>query len=104
MASITCGNCGKTHYTAADVRACYAGTLVTCTWMMEVRGEDGFYVVECGGAVTEDARGYECEFGHSHVYAEVRHREGWDYASDAEEADMMRRHLLGAVGPDGASI
>jgi hypothetical protein len=104
MPSITCGNCQGTHHSVEAVRRCHAGTAWACTWLLERWGEDGMYVVECGALSWEDERGYGCEAGHTHVYAEVRHAEGWDYASDAEEADIMRKNGLDAVGPDGGSI
>lgn len=104
MPHITCGNCGNTHFAVATVRDCFAGTTWPCTWLVEVWREGECYPQECGAASWENERGYECEAGHSHVYAEVRDREGWDYASDAEEAEMMRRNGLDAVGPDGGSI
>lgn len=36
-------------------------------------------------------RGYTCEAGHDHVYAEVRDREGWEYAEDEDEARQLAR-------------
>lgn len=103
-----CGNCHDRHHEVATVRACYAGTTWKCTWLVRAgHTEDGDEIIrECGAASTElpDDRGYTCEAGHSHIYCEVRAAEGWDYASDAEEAQMMRRYGLDAVGPDGGSI
>ena len=95
MASITCGNCHETHRSVEGVRVCHAGKGWCCTWLLERHGEDGLYVVECGALSWEDERGYGCAAGHDHVYAEVRDAEGWDYASDAQEAEMMRRNGLG---------
>lgn len=81
-----------------------------CGWAVErlvggywVDDEDGPWFIEaeriveeCGATATEDARGWSCEAGHSHVFAEVRHAEGWEYAEDAEEA---RRLTMAGVAP-----
>lgn len=104
---IRCGHCKAAHANVDAVRACSTGSeFWACGWLVVVgRNEDGEEIIrECGAESWSDDRGYQCAFGHSHVYAEVRGREGWDYASDAEEATHMRRNGLDAVGPDGGSI
>lgn len=106
--TIRCGGCKGSHGTVDAVRACCAGSeFWACTWLVQVgHDEDGAVIRECGAESweMEGGRGYECAFGHSHVSAEVRAAEGWDYASDAEEATRMRRNGIDAVGPDGGSI
>lgn len=75
-----------------------------CSWGVE-RVLGGFYagddedswveaydaVVPCGAPVTEDARGWACDAGHSHVFGEVRFAEGWDYAEDEGDARNLTR-------------
>ena len=72
-----------------------------CGWMVEHRGQWVEYEVEpgewygewtepgvreCGAKVTETDRGWTCDAGHGHVFMEVRHAEGWDYAEDDGDA------------------
>lgn len=106
MASITCGKCFKTHASTIAVKACYGGADIgPCTWLVErtftyedpetgeVWGfEDGPQIVDCGAETIYTNRGYECAAGHSHVNAEVRFAEGWDYAEDAEEAARLSKY------------
>jgi hypothetical protein len=106
---IRCGGCQGRHDAVEAVRACCAGSEIwRCEWLVRAgRTEDGDEIIrECGAESWEmpGGRGYECACGHSHVNAEFRRAEGWDYASDAEEAWHMRKYGLDAVGPDGASI
>jgi hypothetical protein len=83
-----------------------------CTWLVD-HGytEDGDPILrDCGAPsrvlVTEDGaeRGYECDAGHSHVYAEHRANEGWDYADSPEEAARLRKNGVDAVSMRGDSI
>lgn len=104
---ILCGHCQGRHDSIEAVRVCAAGgELWACTWLVSVgRDEDGGEIIrECGAESYGNDRGYECAGGHSHVYAEYRAAEGWDYASDPVEAEALRRNGIDAVGPDGGSI
>jgi hypothetical protein len=104
---IRCGHCKGTHATVDVVRVCSTGAeFWPCSWLIVVgRDEDGEEIIrECGAESWDDDRGWQCAAGHSHVRDEVRVREGWDYASDAEEAFHLRRNGIDAVGPDGGSI
>lgn len=106
---IRCGHCQGRHDSVDAVRACAAGSEIwPCTWLVRVGlDEDGGHIIrECGAESWEmpAGRGYECAAGHSHVSMEARWAEGWDYASDAEEATVMRKNGIDAVGPDGGSI
>lgn len=103
------------HRTAAEVRECYlaahdkaAGTEVwECGWLLEGRYDDGTtYAYPCDAPTryTDEHGSYECLSGHGHVPAEVRQAEGWDYASDAEEAAYLRRNGVDAVSALGDSI
>jgi len=87
-----CGKCKGRHHAVAQVRACCAGT--ACTWMIQDGvNEDGeAVIVDCGYPTTYDARGWRCEAGHEHVRDEVRHGEGWDYASDEGEAELLAKY------------
>ena len=61
---------------------------------------------ECGGLawfLPED-RGYTCEYGHDHIYAEVRHHEGWDYAADPEEVGLLAGRGIQPVAMNGGGI
>lgn len=104
MATITCGNCAATHRSVATVRACYAGEVTPCDWLVErsiyaiypdvepaelADYDEGPQVVPCGAASWADERGWYCEDGHSHIWSEVRHAEGWEYAADPLEAKLL---------------
>jgi hypothetical protein len=122
--SVRCGSCKGRHATTAQVFACYvAAGLVEgwflCTWMVRHserctdRGiytddgefimcgacEDGGYQVEDCGAparLLEDGTGFECMAGHSHIDAEARQAQGWEYAEDRYEA---KRLVMAGVEP-----
>lgn len=105
---ITCGHCGNTHRDVDTVRACSQGmTVLPCTWLVERHGFDDDtgerweIIVDCGAAAVHDDRGFECEAGHSHVGADVAYAEGWDYASDEEEAYHRARYGHESRLPDG---
>jgi len=119
--TIKCGNCGSSHATVLMVKACYGvDGLFLCTWMVEHRTqcrvpldqdcgwcEDGGRNVEDCGAVawpTHNGRGFACGRGHSHVAAEVRAEEGWDYAEDADEAAQLARAGVRPVDMEGRSF
>lgn len=110
--SVRCGNRnlhGKVetyHADVAAVKACFLGDGV-CTWVVSVghHPEDGDeLLLECGYALHVTDRGWTCDGGHEHVTAEVRQAEGWDYASDEEEATQLRKHGVDAVAMNGGSI
>lgn len=83
------------HGTIEEVRACFRGETWACTWLLgrTEYTEDGpmLRTWECGAASWHLAgdRGYTCEAGHEHVYAEVRADEGWEYAEDEDEARRL---------------
>jgi hypothetical protein len=104
MPSITCGKCGQTHGAVEIVRACAAGNTFPCPWLVD-RGynEDGESVItECEALAWGSDRGFECEAGHGHVYAEVRVREGWEYAEDRDEAAALAKVGVMPVQMDGS--
>jgi hypothetical protein len=106
---IICGNCEQRHAEVATVRACYAGDVFPCAWLVEdaYRDQDGFIersLVECGAAAVGDERGWHCEAGHDHVNAETRAAEGWDYASDMEEAAGRAKYGHASVLADGKAF
>ena len=106
MAAITCGKCKATHASVAAVKACFAGaTIAPCNWLVERThwyqdpetgdwwgGEDGPSIEDCGAEAIYTDRGFECAAGHSHVTAEIRWAEGWDYAEDAGEAARLTKY------------
>jgi hypothetical protein len=104
------------HRSVDEVRACFeaalaeaAGTDVwPCGWLMEARYSDGSrYSLPCEAPTrfTDDRGSFECAAGHSHVPAQVRWEQGWDYAEDAEEAAYLRGRVgIDAVAMDGTGI
>jgi len=102
MASILCGNCRETHRLVESVWYCYQGkTISRCDWLVERQSEDGPVIVECGADAIWDDWGFECAAGHSHVTAEQRRAEGWDYAEDDMEAKRMAAHGIVPMQMDG---
>jgi hypothetical protein len=100
MPNIICGKCKELHHSAAAVKACYAGNLHVCDWLVkgfegwddgEGYGESWEVIVPCGAEAIVDSRGFTCSVGHSHVYAEIRYAEGWEYAEDANEASRLAK-------------
>lgn len=96
-----CGNCKGRHNRAVEARACYAGNLFDCGWLVLQHTEDGPVEVECGAPAIQTDRGWSCQRGHSHVYAEVSHREGWGYAEDGFEAWNLESRGVVAMQMDG---
>lgn len=105
---IRCGNRAKHatrtyHETIEGVRACHRGETWACTWLngRTEHTEDGPVLVtsECGALAypLPGDRGYTCEAGHEHIYAEVRADEGWEYAEDQDEAQRLERNGVRAV-------
>lgn len=104
---------GQTFETVWAARKVFEGfelAPVPCSWAVEYipapienpeTGEVEFYddpwplVRDCGAEVVFYERGWACAAGHSHVYAEVRDREGWDYAED--EGDVRTLAAAGKV-------
>lgn len=97
-----CGNCKGSHTQAIEGRACYAGDLFTCDAGVLAHGEDGPYERPCGAPAIATDRGFFCLAGHSHVNAEVRAQEGWDYAHDPFEARQLMRAGTFPVTMDGS--
>ncbi len=96
MSKIKCGNCKATHGSVEAVRLCYGGaTIEPCYWLIEgwIEDFDGGHkaIIECGADAIYDGRGFECVAGHSHVAADVRQAEGWDYAEYRGEAAALVR-------------
>lgn len=103
------------HSTVAEVAECYAAaqderkgaTVWPCGWLMEARHDDGSpYDVPCEAPTrfTDDRGSYECSLGHTHVPAELRMEQGWDYAADEGEAILLRKYGVQAVAMDGTGI
>lgn len=97
------------HATIDAVRACYLESETwPCTWLMSyTHPEDGeIRTVECAGLswFLLDNRGYICEHGHEHIYAEVRAVERWDYAADPEEAGLLAGRGVRPIAMDGTAI
>lgn len=117
--TIRCGNravhAETTHHeSVAAVRACHRGETHPCNWLIEIPAgwvpeiEDWMEarVEECGATSweLEDGRGWTCAAGHEHISAEVRDREGWDYADGPEEARRLAKVGVASVGMDGRPI
>lgn len=103
---IRCGHCQKRHRCVALVKACAAGELFACNWLVFDQGEDGPFTRDCGADAwyTHDGRGWECDRGHSHVDAETRAAQGWDYADGPVEARRLAEAgvfpmLMDGTGP-----
>lgn len=87
---ITCGKCRGTHHAVATVRSCYDGAEIRpCDDLVQILGEDGPMIIECGEEATWTDRGFTCSGGHSHVLCDVRRAEGWEYAEDAYDAAVI---------------
>lgn len=94
--AFTCGHCKAPHASPAVARACHEGRVTPCGWLVErvvgwvdeETGDSDYAQVEgdCGADAVHTDRGWSCEAGHSHVTAETRHAEGWDYAESYGEA------------------
>jgi hypothetical protein len=81
-----------------------AGDTWVCGWLIEAgrHPEDGETIIrECQARAFATDTGWACEAGHEHVTAEVRVREGWDYASDEGEAAQLAKYGTEPVQMDG---
>jgi len=102
--------CTGQHESAIEVKSCFqakADGAWPCSWLMEGRYDDGsLFTFACDAPTrcTDDEGSYECDRGHSHVPAEVRNRQGWDYAEDHEEALQMVKAGVRPVAMDGTAI
>jgi hypothetical protein len=67
-----------------------------CDQLVAGYDEDGPTAYECGARVHHTATGYGCARGHSYTYAASRAAEGWDYASDPVESELLAR--AGVIG------
>lgn len=86
-----CGKCKGKHNRREEGRACYEGRLFDCVWYVLAYNEDGPCERPCGAPAIATERGFTCAAGHSHVDAEVRAQEGWDYAHDPQEARQLMK-------------
>ncbi|TLQ39198.1 hypothetical protein [Streptomyces marianii] len=68
----------------------------TCGELVSGYDEDGPTAHECGAPLHHTENGYTCSRGHSYTYAACRAAEGWDYASDPVEAELLAR--AGVIG------
>ena len=77
----------------AAVKACYVDDARPCDWLVKVgRDEDGQEVIrDCGANTIVTDRGWGCEAGHGHTFAEVRHAEGWTYAECEDEVKALAK-------------
>ncbi|MFJ4700481.1 hypothetical protein ACIP5N_22120 [Streptomyces sp. NPDC088768] len=73
-----------------------AATDEQCHDLVSGYDEDGPTAFECGAPLRHTDSGYSCARGHSYTYAAERVAEGWDYASDAVEAELLGR--VGVIG------
>lgn len=100
--------CGPTkdhsHDLVVEARACVEGRLHPCFWLVERIYEGEVYEVKCGAPSIEHDWGFECKAGHSHVNADVRYREGWEYAECEDEAKALAKLGVLPVSMDGRSV
>ncbi|MGW9032911.1 hypothetical protein ACWGQ5_55170 [Streptomyces sp. NPDC055722] len=72
----------------------------TCGELVFGYDEDGPTAYPCGAPLRYTETGYDCAKGHSYTYAEHRHAQGWDYASDQVEARLLAQVGVVGVRPD----
>ncbi|GIH95313.1 hypothetical protein ACFFMN_23415 [Planobispora siamensis] len=90
---IICGHCQDRHATVTAVRACSQGIQVTpCHWLVDCGYDEdgGMIATACGADSYTTDYGWRCTAGHSHVSAEVRAAEGWDYVTEDEAAGYLK--------------
>lgn len=105
--TIKCGHCHAHHLTVAAVRACCQGlSIEPCTWLVKTGTDEfgGDLIYDCGADSWADDEGWRCSRGHSHVPYQQRIEQGWDYASDGMEAELLRRNGTQAVHVSGGSV
>jgi hypothetical protein len=94
----------------AEIRACAEARLLEgygiqvgpCGDLLEGRNEDGAYTYPCAAPMWNTAEGtWSCAYGHSHVDAQTRHGQGWDYA-DEDEADVLMRYGVRPMAMNGS--
>lgn len=108
MVSITCrakGTEAHTHASVEAVRKHFTAETFPCPDLVDTRSydEDGQRIIlPCDGLSWEIDGGTRCEHGHEYIDAQTRHKQGWDYAGDAEEAANLRRYGVGyrEMGPN----
>jgi hypothetical protein len=87
------GQTFQTVFAARKVAEGWTLVDVPCGWLVEHREFDGYdvaeWVADCGAELVESARGWACAAGHEHTFAEVRDREGWDYAQDGYDVAVL---------------
>lgn len=96
MADITCGHCHRTHHSVAVVRACYAGHITRCEWLIETHRGGELFITACDADAHHNNRGWRCENGHEHVNLATQYREGWSYVESYEEAEVLARYGIEA--------
>jgi hypothetical protein len=73
-----------------------------CDELVAGHDEDGPTAYECGAPLRRTETGYSCGRGHAYTYAAYREAEGWDYASDPVEAELLARAGVVGVRPGDA--
>ena len=56
-----------------------------------IRREHGPYSAICGAPAHQIPGGFACQAGHSHVDAQTRQEQGWEYAESPDEAARLLR-------------
>ena len=89
--------CHGEHEKAWQVKECYEAKAAghhVCGWGIQIYTEDGPATGFCerpAWTLPGDDNSFECAGGHSHISQETRIREGWDYAGDQGEAELLAR-------------
>lgn len=110
----TCGKCKGRHGKIDAVRACYAGELFDCDWLVRRPagfiddGEGGLIDVDeailpCGAEAWPTDDGWACAAGHFHVRAEVLDTRGLAWAEDEFEAEGLAKAGVVPLRLDGGS-
>lgn len=104
----TCGKCKRHHATIEAVKACYAGELFTCDWLVERHLQVDEYewdpeptILPCGAEAWSTPTGHTCASGHEHVNLESQARLGLAYSDDRDEALVLAAAGVTALQPDG---